>query len=123
MKTNVTLDIPRQLVLLCSLLEITPERLLQSFIHNLTRTQQSNGSDERMMAAAYFLRCGYGMHCFDYEQTEEMLTELDCIRYERYQFDSEKEAAYRKHLQKRLKEWYTRWHKVKKVQSLKGEGQ
>jgi hypothetical protein len=123
MKTNLTLDIPRQLALLCSLLEITPERLLQSFIDDLTRTLQSNGSDERILAAAYFLRCGYGIHCFDYGQIETMLTELDCIRYERYQFDNEKEAEYRKHLQKRLKEWYTRWHKVKKIQSLRDEGQ
>ena len=115
MKTNITLDIPRQLALLCSLLETTPERLLQSFIDDLTRTPQSNGSDQRMMAADYFLRCGYGMHCFDYEQIETMLTELDCLRYERYQFDNEKEAEYRKHIRKRINQWYTRWHKIKKV--------
>ena len=123
MKKTIKLDIPKQLELLCSLLETTPERLLQSFIDDLTRTQQSNGSDERMMVAAYFLRCGYGMHCFDYEQTEEMLTELDCIRYERYQFEPEKEAQYRKHIRKRINEWYTRWRKVKKVQSPRDEGQ
>jgi hypothetical protein len=116
MKTNITLDIPRQLALLCSLLETTPERLLQSFIDDLSRTPQSNGSDERMMAAAYFLRCGYGMHCFDFDQVEEMLTELDCLRYERYQFEPEKEAEYRKHIRKRINQWYTRWHKIKKVQ-------
>ena len=114
MKTNVTLDIPRQLALLCSLLETTPERLLQSFIDDLSRTSQSNGSDERMMAAAYFLRCGYGIHCFDYGQIETMLIELDGIRYERYQFDSEKEPEYREHLQKRLKELYIRWKEQKK---------
>ena len=123
MKKTITLDIPRQLVLLCSLLEITPERLLQSFIDDLARTKQSNGSDERILAADYFLRCGYGIHCFDYGQIETMLIELDGIRYERYQFDSEKGAQYRKHLQTRLKEWHTRWHKIKKVQSPRDEGQ
>jgi hypothetical protein len=123
MKTNMTLDIPRQLELLCSLLETTPRHLLQSFIDDLTRTPQSNGSDERMMAAAYFLRCGYGMHCFDYDQVDEMLSELDCIRYERYQFNSDQETQYRKHARGRLKEWYTRWRKVKKTQSLRNEGQ
>lgn len=123
MKKTIKLDIPKQLELLCSLLETTPERLLQGFIDDVTRTGQSNGSDERMMAAAYFLRCGYGIHCFDYEQAETILMELDCIRYERYQFGNEKEAEYRKHLQKRLKEWYTRWQKVKKEQSLREDGQ
>jgi hypothetical protein len=54
------------------------------------------------------------MHGFDYDQVEEILTELECIRYERYQFGDEKEAVYRKHMQRRIKEWYTRWQKQKR---------
>jgi hypothetical protein len=55
MKKTMNLDIPRQLELLCSLLETSPEKLLQGFIHDLCRTQHSNGSDERLLAGEYFL--------------------------------------------------------------------
>jgi hypothetical protein len=114
MKKSMNLDIPRPLELLCSLLETTPEKLVQGFIHDLCRTPQSHGNDERILAGEYYLRCGYGMHCFDYDQAEEMLTDLECIRYERYQFDNEEEAVYRKHMQRRINQWYTRWQKQKK---------
>jgi hypothetical protein len=111
MKKNINLDIPKQLELLSSLLETTPQQLLQGFIDDLCRTQQSNGSDERILAGEYFLRCGYGMHCFDYDQAEEMLSELDCIRYAGCHCDNEKEQ--RRHIHKRIKEWYTTWKKIK----------
>jgi hypothetical protein len=114
MKKSINLDITRQLELLSSLLETTPEKLLQGFIDDLCRTQHSSGRDERIMAGEYFLRCGYGMDSFDYDQAEEMLTQLDCIRYERYQFETGKESEYRRHLQRRLNEWYARWKKTGK---------
>jgi hypothetical protein len=114
MKKTIRLDIPRPLELLSSLLGTTPQKLVQGFIDDLCRTQHSSGRDERIMAGEYFLRCGYGMDSFDYDQVEEMLTELDSIRYERYQFDTGKEAECRRHLQKRINQWYTRWKKIKK---------
>ena len=114
MKKTIRLDIPKPLELLSTLLETTPEKLLQGFIDDLCRTPDSNGSDERLLAGEYFLRCGYGRDTFDYDQVEEMLLELECIRYERYQFGDEKEAEYRKHIQRRINQWYTRWKKTEK---------
>ena len=111
MKKTISLDIPRQLELLCTLMDTTPQELLQSFIHDVSRTPEGNGSDEREMATEYLLRRGYGMHRFDYIQFRTMLLELDAIRYERCQFAMDHEVAYKRHVRKRLKEWYTYWQK------------
>ena len=56
MKKTMKLDIPEQLELLCSLLETTPESILQGFINDVSQTVNSNGSDERVMATGYLLR-------------------------------------------------------------------
>jgi hypothetical protein len=116
MKKTMKLDIPRQLELLCTLMDTTPEELLQSFIHDVSRTPQSNGSDEREMATEYLLRCTQGQYHFDDVQIKTMLLELDVIRYERCQFTEDKETAYRKHTRKQLREWFSHWQKVKENQ-------
>ncbi len=122
MKKTMTLPIPIGLMMLCDLLDTTPEALLKGFIHDLSRTPQSKGPDERILAGEYFLRCGYGMACFTYDQVEEMLRELNTMRYDCYQFTKGQEAEYQKHLRKRLNQWNDKWKEVKKVQSPKDEG-
>jgi hypothetical protein len=113
MKRTLKLEIPRQLELLCSLLETTPERVIQGFIDDVSQSRGSNGSDERWMAAEYFLRCGYGMSNFDYDKAEQMIVELNDIRRDWYNFGSSQEARYRKYKQKQLKTWYKKWQQVK----------
>jgi|SRR6266542_3514555 len=97
MKKTITLEIPPQLEMLCNLLETTPQWVIQGFINDVSLSLSSNGSDERMMATDYFMRCGYGMPRFEYGQVEQMLEEL--------------------------KAWHTRWKKVKEQHTAKGEGQ
>lgn len=113
MKKTIKLDIPRQLELLCSLMDMTPEDLLQSFINDVSHTTQSNGSDERMMADEYLLRIQPGQTRINTIEIKTMLLELDIIRYERCQFAMDNEVAYKRHVRKRLKEWYTCWQKIK----------
>jgi hypothetical protein len=123
MKKTIKLDIPKQLELLCSLLEITPQRVIQGFIDDVSLSQQSNGSDERMMATEYFMRCGHGMHLFDYQEQEQMLEGLNQIRYNFYHFGNDEMAAYKRYAQKEMKTWHNRWDKVKREKTAKGEGQ
>ena len=113
MKKTITLEIPQQLEMLCNLLETTPERVIQGFIDDVSLSQRSNGSDERMMATDYLLRCGYGMQYFDYEQQQEMLEGLNQIRYDFYLFGNDQKAAYNRHVQKELKIWQSKWVKSK----------
>lgn len=58
MKRTITLEIPKQLELICELLETTPEQVLQAFINDVSLEVNSSGSDERRMAVEYFMRCG-----------------------------------------------------------------
>lgn len=67
MKQTIELNIPQQLQMLCELLETTPQKVLQSFIDDVSLEAGSNGSDERRMAVEYFMRVGYGMHRYDFE--------------------------------------------------------
>lgn len=113
MKKTITLEIPPQLEMLCDLLETTPQRVIQGFIDDVTLSQRSNGSDERMMATDYFMRCGYGMHLFEFDQVQEMLEGLNQIRYDFYLFGNDQMAAYKRHAQKELKQWQSKWKKVK----------
>jgi len=45
---------------------LTPEELLESFIGDLVDGTYSNGSDERMYAKQWYMRCGY---CYDKPKT------------------------------------------------------
>jgi len=110
MKRTMELQIPRQLTLLCDLLEITPQEVLQGFINDLSQeVHASNGSDERKMAAAYFLRVGYGTGSYEWEQVSQMLEGLDILRGQWPGNDPEAEKNYRRQCRTYLKQWYRQW--------------
>jgi hypothetical protein len=113
MKKTITLEIPPQLEMLCNLLGTTPQRVIQGFVDDVSLSQRSNGSDERMMATGYFIRCGYGMHIFEFDQVQEMFEKLDQLRYDSYMFYTGQRTAYNRYVQKELKQWQTKWKKVK----------
>ena len=70
------------------------------------------------MATDYFLRCGYGMHLFNYEQQEEMLEELNQIRYNFYHFGNDEMRAYRRYAQKEIKAWNARWKDTRLLETI-----
>jgi hypothetical protein len=115
MKRTMKLDIPRQLELLCTLFETTPEEVIQGFIYDVSQDGHSNGSDERWMSADYFLRCGYGLGRLDGQHAHQIIAELCSIRREYVSFpDKDKEAGYIKLKQKQLRAWYKEWKQAKK---------
>lgn len=115
MKQAFTLNIPAQLTQLCALLETTPEAVLQGFINDVSQeVQSSNGSDERAMAAAYFMRVGYGNNRYGYAQIEEMFWELDALRRQWPGNDAASERAYQRHRKTALAQWFRRWQAVKR---------
>jgi hypothetical protein len=69
-RQRLTLELPPEFVDLCAVDGVTPERVLRGFIADLAGIiswarapradgYNSNGSDERMMAQAYYERVGY----------------------------------------------------------------
>ncbi len=106
MKQTIGLQIPKQLQMLCELLETTPEQVLQGFINDVSLEVGSNGSDERRMAVEYFMRCCYGMHRYEFEQIETMFDGLNWLRFQQY----EKKGAAFKALQNQfLEKWFKEW--------------
>jgi hypothetical protein len=101
MKQQMTLEIPKQLELICELLETTPQKVLQDFINDVSLEINSNGSDERRMAVEYFMRVGYGMHRYEFEEVETMFDGLNWLRFQQYE---KKGAAFKALQQQFLKE-------------------
>jgi len=109
MKQTITLEIPHQLALMCKLLDTTPQAVLQAFINNASLEVNSSGSDERRMAVEYFMRCGYGMHRYSFDEVQQMFDELDQLRQRWLGNDEEKEKQYLQLRKASLKQWHKEW--------------
>lgn len=61
---KITIEIPDQLVILAEAVGATPEQIVGMFAYDLSQHLNSGGSDERYMAADYFVRTnwvGFGL--------------------------------------------------------------
>lgn len=102
--------INKQLKMLCEILDTTPQLVLQDFADNLSLDHEhTSGSDERMMAVSYFMRCGYGTHVLDYEEVEQMFDELNAIRSSFYNYGNPRIEEYNEYRNKRYQEFYEEW--------------
>jgi hypothetical protein len=106
MKQTIELQIPKQLELICELLDTTPQQVLQGFLNDVSLSWASNGSDERSMAVQYLLRVGYGMHRYDYEEIEMMFDGLNWLRIQQYE---KKGKDFSKLRYAFLREWFSGW--------------
>lgn len=121
MKKTIEIRINKQLEMLCELLDTTPEEVLQNFADNLSLDyRHTSGSDERMMAVTYFMRVGYGMHLFDFDEVESMFDELNTIRYSFYDYGNDRKQEYIRERDRQYKAWFKEWKALKKK---KAEGQ
>ncbi len=112
--------INKQLQMLCDILGTTPQQVLQDFADNLSLNYRyTSGSDERMMAVQYFMRCGYGMHLFDYDEVQQMFDELEYIRYRFYDYGNPREDEYISDCKKRYQEFFKQWKAIKKQKEKK----
>jgi len=109
MKQTITLDVPKQLALICELLETTPQTVLQNFIDDVSLQVGSSDSDERRMAVEYFMRVGYGMHRYEFDQVEQMFDGLNWLRCQWPGNDAEKEKQYQQQRKQFLKQWFREW--------------
>ena len=106
MRQMIELEVPLQLQMLCELLETTVQEVMQVFIHDVSMEVNSSGSDEREQATGYFMRCGYGMHCYACEQVMEMFEDLNWLRFQRYEYRGEMYKALHKQF---LQDWFKEW--------------
>ena len=109
MKPPLTLEIPKQLALLCDLLDTTPQEILQGFIDDLSLEVHSSGSDERRMAVEYFMRVSYGIHLYEWDQIQQMFDDLNWLRLQWPGNDEVKEKQYLADRKAFLKRWFKEW--------------
>lgn len=108
-KRLINLEIPKQLQLICELLETSPQQVLQCFIDDVSLEVESSGSDERRMAVEYFLRVGYGTHRYEWQEIETMFDGLNWLRWQWPGNNPEKEKQYQKQRREFLKQWFKEW--------------
>lgn len=114
MKQNIELILPRQMQLLCKLLDTTPTQLLQGFINAVNKSPHHPEIDYHQRAAADF----YLLHSFTHPSTlgqttmEIMLEELEIIRKLTESTDKLKHGDNSTY---EIKQWYERWDKIKET--------
>lgn len=64
---RIALDVPPEFVEHCASSGLSPEAVLTAFMADLGETAQSNGSDERRLAAAWFDRVIWPEPTFDHD--------------------------------------------------------
>jgi hypothetical protein len=110
MKKQLNIRINPQLKMLCELLDTTPQQVLQDFADNLSLDyRHTNGSDERSMAVEYFMRVGYGMYRFSYEEIEHLFDELNTIRYNFYSYGNSREQEYIRERNRQYQKLFRQW--------------
>lgn len=114
MKKSMKIRVNKQLAALCEILDTTPEKVLQDFADNLSLDYRyTNGSDERRMAVEYFMRVGYGMHLFSFDEVESMFDELNAIRYSFYSYGNPRIQEYLKERDKQYKQLFKQLQELK----------
>lgn len=120
MKTTIKIEVPKQMEILCQIMETTPQDVIQEFVNNLSHNYKgTSGSDERMMAMEYFIRVGYGMHIFTIEDTQDLFSCFDALRHDYSRYGSELEWLYQKEIQRRCKKLVAEFEQLK-VERKKG---
>ena len=80
MKRQIKLRIPKQMQLLCCMLEIEPETVLQNFADDLSIASEIISSDDRRkMATEYLYRCSTDNETYKQDQLRLFFDELNAM--------------------------------------------
>lgn len=79
--SSIPLLLPQQFLLLCRLMEVTPETLFLDFAHNLCcGSWKREGRDEaKAHLLNYFIAHGYGRHLYTNTELQQLFKELDAL--------------------------------------------
>ncbi len=120
MEKQIKIRINSQLQQLCEVLRTSPEEVLQQFADNLSLDyKHTSGSDEREMAVSYFMRCGYGMHLFEFHEVDNMFAELNNIRSAFNRYGNEKEQEYLEERNNQYNELFNHLRELKRIKLQK----
>lgn len=111
---DITFDfiLPYQFLLLCRLMDVTPEHILTDFMDNLScGSWKREGRDLiKQHLIQYFLSHGYGQHHYTVEEIEKLFKELDAIGL-LFPYDSDNKTLdiYCKWREINYHYWFDKW--------------
>lgn len=108
-RKKIKVTVPVEIQLLCILLKITPRELLETFLHDLGSCNFTQGSDERKMAKAWFLRGAISATAGDWDNASQLVEDLEHIREASYPYASDVKKTYIKKRKILLAEWFDEW--------------
>ena len=117
--------LPYPFLLLCRLMEVTPEEVIRDFTDNLScGSYKREGREEaKEHLVNYFIAHGYGRHHYSEEDIRQMFTEMDALGL---LFPKNGKAKlidlYAKWREGHQRYWFKKWFHKPRRKRLKGEG-
>lgn len=106
MKKKIRLRIPKQMQLLCAMLEIEPETALQNFADDLSIASEGmSNEDRRKKATAYLTHCTMDNEMYKQHQLKIFFDELNAL-LEKWPNDKASFKAF-------LKKWPDVWQRLR----------
>lgn len=103
---------PLPVLLLCKLMNVTPEQLLIDFMDNLAHASWNRkGRDEaKRNLVDYFIAHGYGQHYYTAEEIRQMFQEMDAVGM-LFPFNAQETVidAYSAFRETNQKYWFEKW--------------
>ncbi|MGJ1411526.1 hypothetical protein ACR78Z_17825 [Sphingobacterium thalpophilum] len=110
---EVNLDIPSNLRMLCAILDIKVEKLLNDFMWMLSYSHHNSATPkQRKIAKKFFLACKYGQPLYTKKQIKQMFDELKADRKIRKTIDGmdhEDMKLFWKSNHMYMQHWFKRW--------------
>lgn len=117
------LQVPANLRVLCALLEVTPERLLNDFMQAVSYSFSSATTEQSQAAVGYFLQREYGQHLYGPEQIRRMFRELEARQLLRIDNYPDHERYFDVHCRwsnMYIQYWFKKWfYRVQRRKSMK----
>ncbi|ANH82469.1 hypothetical protein A8C56_17170 [Niabella ginsenosidivorans] len=103
--------LPNPFLLLCRLMEVTPETLLLDFMSNLGCESANRQSREaaRQHLMEYFIAHGYGQQYYTEEQIRQVFKEMDAVGLLFPRHDDDMIDAYVLWREKHQRSWFKKW--------------
>lgn len=111
---NFRFVLPYQFLLLCKLLDITPEQVTWDFLYTLdcSNRDRAGKAAAREHLINYFIECGYGQHHFTTDNIKQMFSEMDAVNL-LFPENSGKEVLLKRYCKWRDKHqdwWFKKWY-------------
>jgi len=110
---EVKLDIPSNLRMLCAILDVKVEKLLNDFMWMLSYSHHNSATTkQREITKKFFLACKYGQPLYTKRQIKQMFDELKADRkiYETIKgMDHEDMKLFWKNNHMYMQHWFKRW--------------